>query len=338
MPIVRSIRYFSIGFALFMSVGFLGSSFVKVEAQDIQAEVQNIPPEIVAGTEKVCENSGSIANSNIAISSCGNASSVTLNAGGVTSLSFFAKARDANGNADIPSGSFSGAFYHEGNADTADEACTANKNNCYQLSCSKAVDIASGGGTDAWIRCDFELSYFADHSEGLDTWVGHITVHDEALIGANNAGAYETEVAKLVSGTFPVVDFGDVVQGVTTESDDNLAIQHQNNGNVLIDYLVNLDDADTNSALDCAAGELAGGMIKFDIFDSDYATADYTLVAEPSNVEMNINVFQRSDDAGPVVDDDTGDIQRSYWNVSVPFSGPEGYCDEELNVTVFEGP
>lgn len=325
----------SVGMAGFISVFFTPAS----QAQDISASVQNTGPQIVSGSEKICDNSTTIANSDAAISGCANLSNITPSAGGALSLSFFAKARDNNTNADIPTGPFNGTFYHNTNSDTGNPSCTADNNDCYHLSCSKVVDIAGGGNTDAWLRCDFSLQYYADHSVGAAQWFGYIEVNDQSLIGANNGSAYSTEVAKLVSATFPVVNFGNRQQGTTTSSSNNLTLTHQNNGNVLIDYLVSMNDDDTNSALDCATtGSLPSSDVRFDINDVGYALDSYSLPADPSTVEMNIDVLQRTDDTGPVTDDATGDIQHSYWDVTVPTSGSLGFCFEELNVTVFEGP
>lgn len=318
---------------------FFGSAFFQLEAQDISADIQNDAPQIVGGTVKICDNSTPVTNTDGAISACSNLSSISLSAGGTVDVSMFARARDNNGYGDIPTGPFSGVFYHSGNADTGDETCSEDENNCYHLSCSKVVNILGGSNTDAWIRCDFALEYFTDHSVGTDEWIGYVEIYDSAANTADSGSAYTTEIEKLVSATFPVVNFGTRSAGVVTNGSNNVSIQHQNQGNVLIDLSVAVDNDDANQSLDCdTLGSIPDGNISFDIVDSSYASSSYTLVSEPSSIELNIDIQQRTNDATPVLNDDTGDIQRTYWNVSVPATGVEGFCEEELIVTVFEGP
>lgn len=335
----RFSHYFFAISVILVSGGVLGQVVLNSHAQDLTANVGNSAPIIVGGSEKLCDNSGSIANTDGAISACSNLAAVTLSAGTTTDLSFFARARDNNGNSDISSGPFTGAFYHDANSDTGNAGCTDDDNDCYQLSCSKVVDIPGGGDTDAWIRCDFSMQYFADDSVGAAEWLGYVEIYDQALVGANNGSGYATEVSKLISATFPVVNFGNRQLGAETDAGSNVEIQHQNNGNVLIDFEVSADDDDTNAALDCTTtGNLSVSNIKFDTSDVDYSTSLFTLPAEPTTVELNIDIQQRTNDSTTVIDDATGDIQRTYWNVSVPATGLEGFCEEELNVTVFEGP
>lgn len=330
--------FFAISFVL-ISGGVLGRAVLYSHAQYLTADVQNSAPVIVGGSEKLCDNTTPIANTDSAISSCSNLATVTLSAGSATDLSFFARARDVNGNSDIPSGSFTGAFYHDTNSNTGNAGCSADKNDCYQLSCSKVVDIPGGSDTDAWIRCDFSIEYFADDSTGSAEWLGYVEINDQALVGANNASGYSTEVSKLISATFPAVNFGTRQLSTITDAGNNVEVQHQNNGNVLIDFEVSADDDDTNAALDCTTlGSLSVSSVKFDTFDVDYGSSTFTLTAEPTTNELDINIQQRTDDSTTVLDDATGDIQRTYWNVSVPAGGLEGFCEEELNVTVFEGP
>lgn len=326
------------GLVLACAASLLNIQFFRASAQDITAVVGNIGPIIVSGTEKICDNTIPIANTDSAISSCTNLSTISLSAGSGKALSFFSKARDINTYDDIPTGPFAGVFYNDTSSDTGNASCTDDNNDCYQLSCSKVVNITSGGNTDAWIRCDFDLEYYADHSTGIPQWVGYIEVHDLSLVGANNGGAYTTEVEKLISGTFPLVDFGTVDAGITTDETNNIAIQHQNNGNVLLDYLVGLDNDDGNFSLDCQTGSLPTSNIRFDLTDVSFAGSSYNLAVEPSTVELDINILQRENDAAPLLDDDLGDIQRTYWNVYLPSAGVGGFCDEGLNVTVFEGP
>lgn len=327
--------------AVLLAVGLAGASgyvLISSNAQEVTVEISSIPPEVVGGTVKLCDNSTVIPNNEVAISSCSNISSLAPSAGADRELSLFFTARDDNGNGDIPlAGNHQATLFHDTNSNTGDASCSGDNNNCYQLTCSKAVDIAGGGNTDSWMRCDFALKYYADHSDGAAQWGARVYVEDASALSDDDT-SYTTEVSKLVSGTFPVVNFGSRTQGTQTTAGSNLNVQHQNTGNVLLDVLVSLDDDDTNAALECDTGNYAVSNLRYDLTDVGYASAATTLTAEPTTTEMNIDIEQRTNDVAPVVDDNTGDIQRSYWNANVPASGPEGFCEEELNVTFFEGP
>ena len=315
----------------------IGTISLESHAQDVSANVANVLPTFVAGTTKVCDNTVSIADTDLAISACPNIGAANLTAGTSLNVSLFARVRDLNSNTDISNGPFTGTFYHDTNSDTGDELCTNDNNNCYQVTCNKVVNIT--GGTDAWLRCDYSLEYYADHSDLAPQWIAYMEMNDSSGTPVNNAGAYSTEVLKLVSATFPLVDFGTRLPGTVTTAANNTVIQHRNNGNVLIDLRAGLDNADFDSSLDCnQIGNILNTNVTFDIVDADFGAASYILPVDPGFQEFDIDIQQRSNDLAPVVNDATGDIQQTYWNVSVPVAGVRGFCDEGLVVTVFEGP
>lgn len=308
-------------------------------AEELTVGVDNSPPSVVAGTQKICDNETTIPSNDAAISACANLANITPTAGDVRALSFFVKVRDMNGNANIPVfGNHVVTLYHSIDAVPADETCTADDNSCYRLTCTKEVDIAVGGNTDAWLRCDFNLNYYTNPSELAGEWVGHIHTEDSSGGSVENS-SYTVEVPKIVSGTFPVIDFGNRQNGTSADAGNNIEIQHQNTGNTTIDLRLSIDDDDSNAALDCDSGVFAVSNIRFDTVDSGFSGASHDVTVEPTTIDFDIDIPPRSNDAAPVINDDTGDIQRSYWSISVPSNNTAtGFCQEGLNVTVFEAP
>lgn len=296
---------------------------------NITADVSNEAPQLLTGTVKLCDNSGSIANTDVAISGCSDLTSVNLVAGSTLSVSLFATVRDNNGESDIASSGHTAAYYHSTNASPASESCTGDNNNCYQLSGSKAVAINS---TDAWIRFDFDLEYYTDDSVGAAVWTGYAQTQDNSAVTDDNSGSeYTNEVASLVSVSFPDVAYGSLTLPFTSTSANNIEINHQNNGNVLADIDVSLDGGEMTCS---GTGSISASSIHFDITDEDFATLSKTMTATPTTTNINIDVAQRTNDTAAQLGTD---IKTSYWGISV-ISGVSGSCSGTLSATVYEGP
>lgn len=313
---------------------------IRSQAQDITASVNNAAPTISGGTAKLCP--GNTSSDNASISGCTDISSLTLIAGTTTSVSYVVQVADDNGTDDINAAA-TGVFYHSVNGGSA--SCTADNNDCYRddESCFKIEPTIDS--TTAWYRCDHTVEYYTDPTPGAENWVHSLEVTDVGT-SSDTDTTYTTEIAELVAGTFPTVAYGTVALGFSSATGTNQDVTHDNNGNVILDITVALDDTDTNAAVDCSTGTIPVANFDFNTDnggggDTGFGGTGVTALATSAQ-DLNIDVAQRTNDSSaqgpnnPFVSGD--DIAYSYWNISVPSSGVLGSCQEELNVTFKQSP
>lgn len=325
---------------IFFGVG-AGVIFIRSQATNVTLEVNNSAP-TVSGS-KLCV--GSTASTNAGISACSDIPTVTLTAGSALDVSYVAQVTDSNGTNDLAA-TATGVLYHDENASPASESCSADNNDCYRddAECYKITPEVSS--VTAWYRCDFSLEYYTDDTADSGDWTSYMIVEDAAE--ATGTDGHTFEVAKLVAGTFPDVEYGPISLGFVSGSGDNIEVTHQNEGNVLLDYTIALDDDDANSELDCATGGIGNSLIRFDTDngggDEGYAAAAKTITVAPTTIDMEIDISQRTNDSavqGPTnprtsFGDGGDDAAYSYWSISVPSTGILGACQEEIDITAFE--
>lgn len=330
--------------AVLIAIGLIvvaGVLLIRSQAQNVTTTVSNSAPTV--SNEKLCV--GSTASTNAGISACSDlAASINLTAGTTTDFSYVIQVTDLNGTGDLDT-TATAVLYHTGDSDTGDDTCTSDNNNCYRndATCSQITPVIDA--TNAWYRCDVSMEYYSLYTIGSGgNWFGSFLIEDAADAQGTD-DSYLGLVQRLTAATFPTVSFGAVNLGFVSVAGDNIEVAHQNNGNYPFDMRVLLDDDDADDAIDCATGIIPVGNVKFDHDDLSgdvgYASASRTLIAQGSGVgDVDIEVANRTNDSsaqGPNNPDVAGDdIRYTYWNISVPTSGIQGACTEELNVSVFE--
>ena len=302
---------------------------IRTQAQDVTVDISNATPTLSGGTAKII--AGTTASTDGAITAAGNVDPITLTAGTTTAYSFVITATDTNGVADLDTEA-TGIYFE----DTTTAACSADNNDCYRdiPGAAEACQKVAIDATNTWYRCDFQLEYYTNaSSDGAEAWDVDFSVEDAADAGATYT-AYTNEISELVAGTFPTVAFGSLALGASTTAGTNQDVTHQNQGNDVIDYDVNLDDA----TIDCTTGTIPVGNVGWSTDvgggDADSGSDDNTLTAVAQDLDIDIAV--RTADGGtagpnnPVVGGD--DSVYSYWNISIPASGVLGSCTEGLTV------
>lgn len=308
--------------ALLVAVGIV---ILKSQAVDVQIDITNSTPSV--STVKTCL--GSTSSTSAAISGCSDIASIVLNAGSTKGVSVVALVTDLNGVDDLDA-TATGVFFQSGGS----ASCTADNNDCYRddAGCYKITPAVDG--TNAWFRCDYSLEYFASPAGTFDF---DFTVEDIANAQGTST-AYSTDIAELLAGTFPTIDYSTHALGFTSNSSTNEDITHQNNGNVDLDFLVSLAGGDDQ--VECDVGSLDASAFEWAAdLTADPGDGDRDTTLSTSSQALGVEIETRTNDGSaqgpnnPAVSGD--DIKYSYWDITIPSSGVGGSCSETLNVSAF---
>jgi hypothetical protein len=194
-------------------------------------------------------------------------SDIALIEGATTTIYATSTVTDFNGFADLLFAS--STFYRSGLSSTT--ACTADNNDCYQISTS-SCSFLSCSGNSCTVSCSADMYYFADPTDvgsvfAAQDWRAVLDVWDSSQ--SHDTASSSQDVYTLRALTVPsLLDFGGVTVGQDTGA-TNATTSVINSGNVVLD-------------LDLGGDPLTSGASSVSYDRQKYATSTFTYATCPT--------------------------------------------------------
>jgi hypothetical protein len=222
---------------------------------------------------------------------------------------------DLNGCQDIDSAV--GSIYLSSVANA--QNCTANNNNCYQISVANcAISCAGAAYTVATTTCSAQLKYYAIPTDDLtnnpneeDNWKAYIQLYDGANYVSTTSAGVEMKSTLALSVVEEVIDFGSNMAVGQNTGNSNSTTTVENSGNSPID--TNISGTNLNGQ---PSGVITVNYIKYNLVNFNYPTETNTLATTNKFVDI----------VGPRATTTSGIDDEIYWGISIPYgSEPNAY-------------
>ena len=240
-----------------------------------------------------------------------------LSAGGTRTIHINGVVEDLDGRDDIDH--VEAVFYRSGA--TGGSACTADKNDCYQVSTCALTN--NEDLEEKEYNCQMDLEYYTDATDEIgrfsaQNWLVYVKVVDTTQASGTD-NSLSKEIQTVLSLSIPSsIDYGNLSLGQSTVQANNVEMVITQQGNDQADVEVS-----ASSGMTCDSGAILTGNQEWALSDLAYNQGtDLSDVA----VETNLDVNYRDDDA-------TAETKTLYWNIGIPENSVGGDCNGTVTIT-----
>jgi hypothetical protein len=195
-----------------------------------------------------------------------------------------------------------------------DYNCTANDNNCYQITTANCVmsDCNGSSDTTATFTCTANLKYFViptDNSTNNPNepynWLSYIRIYDGENYSATTSDGVELITGSALAVVEDLIDFGSGMAVGENTGTDNATTTIVNYGNSPI----NADVSGTDMT-GVPSGTITVDNIKWSLANFDYTTAGTSLSSTGQIVDLDLS--RATTTASDITD-------QMYWGIGIPY-------------------